>query len=292
MDNCTLVIWLLIASVLILDTIVLYIRYPSTGRKKKGMYDIGKSMTIGGREVQEDQIGDMTTAAGVMAVLADGAGKAYGGRIASRTAVDTCIDIFSDYNAFHNPQYFFRKAFHCANKEILKALGDDSRGSASVGCVIVRAGFLYYALVGNVKICVYREGNLVPVSSGHTVAVLAEQKFHEGTISREDALALLENKRLYNYLGQDGFKDIELFDAPIRMKQDDIVVLMSDGIYDLIGTRQIEEVLAGSADCQQKAYDIIELVNQYPKEEKDNASIVLLGMGDIVRAYEKAEFRI
>ena len=289
MDNCTLV---LIASVFILDTIVLYIRYPSTDKKKQGMYDIGKSMTIGGREVQEDQIGDMTTAAGVMAVLADGAGKAYGGRIASRTAVDTCIDIFSDYNAFHNPQYFFRKAFHRANKEILKALGDDSRGSASVGCVIVRAGFLYYALVGNVKICVYREGNLVPVSSGHTVAMLAEQKFHEGTISREDALALLENKRLYNYLGQDGFKDIELFDAPIRMKQDDIVVLMSDGIYDLIGIRQIEEVLAGSADCQQKAYDIIELVNQYPKEEKDNASIVLLGMGDIVRAYEKAKFRI
>ena len=277
MDNCTLVIGLLIASVFILDTIVLYIRYPSTDKKKQGMYDIGKSMTIGGREVQEDQIGDMTTAAGVMAVLA---------------AVDTCIDIFSDYNAFHNPQYFFRKAFHRANKEILKVLGDDSRGSASVGCVIVRAGFLYYALVGNVKICVYREGNLVPVSSGHTVAMLAEQKFHEGTISREDALALLENKRLYNYLGQDGFKDIEVFDAPIRMKQDDIVVLMSDGIYDLIGIRQIEEVLAGSADCQQKAYDIIELVNQYPKEEKDNASIVLLGMGDIVRAYEKAKFRI
>ncbi len=78
MDNCTLVIGLLIASVLILDTIVLYIRYPSTDKKKKGLYDIGKSMTIGGREVQEDQIGDMTTAAGVMAVLADGAGKEIG----------------------------------------------------------------------------------------------------------------------------------------------------------------------------------------------------------------------
>ncbi len=273
MDNCILVIWLLVACVLLLDTVALYIRYPS--RKKEGPM-IGKSMTIGGREVQEDQIGDMETAAGVMAVLADGAGKAYGGRIASRTAVNTCLDIFSDYNAFYNPQYFFRKVFHCANKEILKVLGDDSRGSASMGCVMLRAGYLYYALVGNVKVCVYREGNLVPISSGHTVAVLAEQKFHEGTISREDALTLLNNKRLYNYLGQDGFKDIELFDAPVRMKQGDIAVLMSDGVYELLGTREIEAVLGKKADCQQKAYDIIELVNQAPGEEKDNASIILL----------------
>lgn len=278
MDNWLLVIGLLAACVLMLDAAALYIRCPS---KKEKLPDIGKSMTIGGREIQEDQVGSLETAAGIMAVLADGAGKAYGGRIASRIAVDTCVDIFGDYNAFHNPQYFFRKAFHRANKEILKALGDDSRGSASVGCVMIREGFLYYALVGNVKICVYREGNLVPVSSGHTVAVLAEQRFHEGTISREDALRLLENKRLYNYLGQDGFRDIELFDAPIRMKRDDIVVLMSDGVYELLGARELEAVLKGTGDCQQKAYDIIELVNQNPKEEKDNASIILLGTGDM-----------
>lgn len=146
--------------------------------------------------------------------------------------------------------------------------------------------------MGNVKICVYREGNLIPVSTGHTVAVLAEQKFHEGTISREDALALLENKRLYNYLGQDGFKDIELFDAPVKLKRGDIVVLMSDGIYDLLGVREIEAVLKSDLDCQQMAYDIIELVNRHPGEEKDNASIILLGMGKGADTYAKAKFGI
>ncbi|MCM1183233.1 MAG: protein phosphatase 2C domain-containing protein [Roseburia sp.] len=289
MDSWFLAISLLIACVLLLDTAALYMwRAPQRERRP----DIGRSMTIGGREIQEDQFGDMETPAGIMAVLADGAGKACGGRIAARIAVDTCMEIFSDYNAFHNPQYFFRKAFHRANREILKALGDDSRGSAGVGCVMLREGFLYYALVGNVRICVYREGSLVPVSSGHTVAVLAERKFREGTISREDALRLLENKRLYNYLGQDGFKDIELFDAPVRMKAGDIVVLMSDGVYELLGTREIEAVLGGPGDCRRKAYDIIELVNQNPKEDKDNASIVLLGTGDADKAYEKAEFGI
>lgn len=279
---------LLCVIIFILDFAKLFIKKPIPEK----IPDIGKSMTIGGREVQEDQVGAMETKNGVMAVLADGAGKEYGGRIASRIAVDTCMDIFGDFNAFHNPQYYFRKAFHCANLEILKALGDENRGSASAGCVFVASGYLYYAQVGNVKICVHREGNLIPVSTGHTLAVLAEQKFHEGTISREDALTLLKNKRLYNYLGQDDFKDIELFDAPVRLKRGDIVVLMSDGVYDLLGVRELEAVLNGDADCQRKAYDIIELVNQHAGEEKDNASIILLGMGKGANTYAKAEFGI
>lgn len=269
---------LLMACILVLEAIK---NAPgNSGVQVKKYVDIGKSMTIGSREVQEDQVAAMETAAGTMAVLADGAGQAYGGRIASKIAVETCMDIFKDYNAFNNPQYYFRKAYNCANKEILKALGDERRGSASVGCVLICQGFLYYALVGNVKICVYREENLVPVSSGHTVAVLAEQKFHEGTISREDALTLLENRRLYNYLGQDGFRDIEFFDTPVRLKRGDIVVLMSDGIYELLDFKEVERILGNGDGCQEKAFEIIELVNQNNSELKDNASIVLLGIED------------
>ena len=128
------------------------------------------------------------------------------------------------------------------------------------------------------EICVYRDGSLVPLSVGHTVAVLAEQKFHEGKLSRQDALHMLEDQRLYNYLGKDDFKDIEIFDAPVKLIQDDIVVLMSDGIYDCLSTRAIEEVLYKDSDCQQKAYELIELVNTNSAEEKDNASIILIGI--------------
>lgn len=245
--------------------------------KGKGKMDVGACMTIGGRDVQEDQYGWVTTAAGMMAVLADGAGKTFGGRIASKLAVDTCLDIFQDYNAFHNPQYYFRKAFHAANKEILKALEDETYGSASVGCVLIRDGYLYYAVVGNVKAGVFRDGNLVTVSSGHTVAVLAEEKFREGRLSRQDAITMLENRRLYNYLGKDDFQDIELFDAPVHLKQGDIVVLMSDGVYDLLGYKEIELILEETTtDCNEKAFKIMESVNQNTSEWKDNASIILL----------------
>ena len=238
--------------------------------------DVGSSMTIGGREVQEDYVGTLATPAGLLAVLADGMGKTYGARIASRTAVETCLDLFRDYNAFDNPQYYFRKAFHAANRAILRELGDEGYGAASVGAAMIQDNWLFYAAVGNVKLCVYRGGDLVPVSAGHTLDVLAEEHFQTGKLSREDALAMLENHRLYNYLGQDGFKDIEIFDRPIALQKGDIIVLMSDGLYELIPWKEIEDVLAGGEDCQSMAYALIEKVNQNTAEDRDNASIILI----------------
>ena len=238
-------------------------------------FKVGKAMTIGDRQVQEDDYGVCQSTDGFMAVLADGMGKNYGGKVSSRIAVDTMKELFRLYRSSENPAYFFRKSYHRVNTEILKQL-DDGRGGASVGTVLIKDNYLYYAVAGNVKIAVYRGGNLVPGSSGHTIDVLAGDKFVEGTITREEALKLLDNTRMYNYVGQDGFREIEFFDTPIRLRDRDIVVLMSDGLYEGMDWKTIEELLSGRKKCQQKAYEVIEQINAGSRKEKDNASIVLV----------------
>ena len=269
-----LIFLLLLCAAIILLLVLRF--FPQQKAGPSSELDIGSSMTIGSREIQEDEVGTLATTAGLLAVLADGMGKEFGARIASRTAVGTFLDLFRDYNAFDNPQYYYRKAFNAANRAILKEFGDEGYGAASLGAAMIQQNWLYYAVVGNVKICIYRKGDLVPVSAGHTLDVLAENHFRIGKLSREDALTMLENHRLYNYLGQDGFKDIELFDRPIALQPGDIVVLMSDGVYDLIPWKDLEAILAVGQDCQSMAYEIIEQVNQNKSEIKDNASIILI----------------
>lgn len=238
-------------------------------------FRVGRAMTIGTRQVQEDNYGICQGPDAFLAVLADGMGKSYGGKVSSRIAVETLKDMFTCYQSAENPAYFFQRSFRMANTAILDEL-DDGRGGASVGAVLIRDNQLYYAVAGNVKVAVYRRGGLVPLSTGHTIDMLAEGKFMEGSITRQQALELLENKRLYNYIGQDGFEEIEFFDTPVRLKEKDIVVLMSDGLYEGTDWRRIEELLAGRGKLQQKAYEIIEAVNTGIQKEKDNASIVLV----------------
>lgn len=243
--------------------------------KKRSVCDNGASKTIGDRELQEDEYGITETEDGIMAVLADGMGKQFGGKIAARTAVQVFLDMFEDKNAFYNPQYSFRRAFQGANREILNQL-EENQGCASVAAVMVKERKLYYSTVGNVKVAVYRNRELVPVTSGHTISMLAKQKYKEGKLTRQEAVSLLDHHRLYNYVGQDGFRDVEFFDTPISLYGGEYVLLMTDGLYETVRWKDIEDCLEVEGNSQKKAFAIIELVNKSQKEEKDNAAVVVL----------------
>lgn len=249
----------------------------SKKRKNRGFCETGASKTIGDREVQEDEYGITETEEGLMAVLADGMGKHYGGKIASRMAVNVFQDLFEDRNAFYNPQYSFRKAFQAANREILNQL-EEEQGRASVGAVLIKNRKLYYAVVGNVKIAVYRNHELVSVSFGHTIGVLANQKYEEGKLTRQEALSLMNHHRLYNFVGRDGFQDVEFFDTPIALYGGEYVLLMSDGMYETARWKDMEDCLEGEGSCQDKAFRLVELVNRSEEEEKDNASVVVINI--------------
>lgn len=265
----------LFGTVLIVERMRLSLHFKK--RKNRGFCETGASKTIGDREVQEDEYGITETEEGLMAVLADGMGKHYGGKIASRTAVNVFRDLFEDRNAFYNPQYSFRKAFQAANREILNQL-EEEQGSASVGAVLIKNRKLYYAVVGNVKIAVYRNHELVSVSFGHTIGVLANQKYEEGKLTRQEALSLMNHHRLYNFVGRDGFQDVEFFDTPIALYGGEYVLLMSDGMYETARWKDMEDCLEGEGSCQDKAFRLVELVNRSEEEEKDNASVVVINI--------------
>lgn len=64
-----------------------------TGRVMR-RFRVGRAMTIGTRQVQEDNYGICQGPDAFMAVLADGMGKNYGGKVSSRIAVETMKDLF------------------------------------------------------------------------------------------------------------------------------------------------------------------------------------------------------
>ena len=51
---------------------------------------------------------------------------------------------------------------------------------------------------------------------------------------------------------------------------------MSDGLYELIPWKEIEDILSSGQDCQSMAYSLVEKVNQSSLQDKDNASVILL----------------
>lgn len=238
--------------------------------------DIGVSKTIGDRELQEDQCAYVEKDESLLLAMSDGMGRSFGGKIAATIAVDTSIDLFDGYNPFDTPNYYFRKSYSTINREILQTL-DGTNGYASLLNVLIKDDYLYYALVGNIKLFIFRKDKLIEVTYGHTIDMLVNEQYKKGKIKRIDAINALSEKRSYNFIGRDGFYDIEFFDEPIYLKASDIVVIMTDGAIDTLGHKEIEDFLQHNKENMQKAsYKLVEKINIHESDEKDNSSIMLI----------------
>lgn len=235
----------------------------------------GIAQTTGSRQVQADVAQVWTNRAGTMAVLADGIGSANTGAVCAQIAADAILDRFEPYHELHDPAYFFQSAFREANRRIQKTAGE-RRGGASAGAAFLNRSHLYYAVAGDVRIAILRGEEIIPLSKGQTIDVLAAQAYAEGKISRQDTLWSMEEKRIWNYLGQDGFREIEICDHPILLKQGDKVLLMSKGIFEEISWSETEDILVDGAPLQELAERIVDAVDQKKNPQADNGSVILI----------------
>ncbi len=247
---------------------------PQRKVRRRRKNPIGSAMTLGEREIQQDHLGSALGDEGTLMVLADGMGRGEGGKIAARIAVEVFQDLYNEYQTFDKPQYYFKRAFNLANHRILTVL-EERQGMASVAVAMVRDGRLYYALVGSVQVAVFRNGNLIPVTEGQTIDVIARHQYEEGRLSKQTAIKLLEQQRLYNVLGTYEFRDIEFFSKPLELYDDDVVVLMTDGVTHALKWVDIEDALDQGTTPEEMAWNVIEAVKKSTVGDKDNASVLV-----------------
>ena len=230
--------------------------------------EIGAASTLGTREIQQDYFGVKKNQESLLMLLADGIGA--DGEIAAKLAGD----LFEDKNAVNKPQYFFQRAANATQKKITNML-EERQGETSLAAVMLNGAQLFYTVVGNCRVTVFRDGDLIPVSEGQTVDILARHRYNEGRISKQETLALLDKHRRYNVLGQDSFSEIEIFSKPLELRQKDLVVVMSEGIFNTLSWIEIESILDKNLSVQNLADEMISAVNNSPMVDKDNATILI-----------------
>ncbi|WP_238858910.1 protein phosphatase 2C domain-containing protein [Clostridium sp. YIM B02569] len=225
--------------------------------------EIANEIFIGNEEIQEDYLEVVNKSNGTMAVLADGLGKNEAGRISSIVAVKTISKLFKEEGNKEKITYFFKKAFNKASREIIKRVEKD-KGGASVLSVIIYDNLLSYALVGDVMLAIFRNKELVKLSNGHSISEVAKKQYYNGKIQKDQALYALKEKKLLYYIGQESFRDIEISETPIEIQKNDIIILMSRGVYEGLRWIEIERILGN------KKANINEICGQIMENVKDN----------------------
>lgn len=236
----------------------------------------GMSQTTGNKEIQADAMNITITSAGKLAVMADGIGKENTGKVCAALAVREFTEAFSFYKTLQKPEYFFERTMYSLHRNMQKVL-EERHGGASVGIVFLTEGRLYYAMAGLIRIALLRNGELIPLSEGQTVGVLAQRAYQNGKISRRETIWSLEDSELWNYVGKDGFHQMEICEVPVELKKGDLAVMMTKGIFEEVSYAELEKILLNPAlTAQEKADRVIRKAELSDAQDKENGSIMVL----------------
>lgn len=255
---------------------LLIIRGILAQKMEKGKIYIGNGQTIGRRDEQDDYFSTAETAHGTIAVLADGISGLANGRMASTIAVTTFIEEFKKLGSLNQLQDFLKKAAMSSNHMIVENLNGSNGGTTLVTAIIDNDGYLHWGAVGDSVITIFRNGEFLGINQKHIFESVLTERYIAGEISQLEVQENPLKKRLINYLGYAGFKNLDTGNNPIQLHKGDKVCLFSDGIYDALTEVEMEKILSQQAPPYDLAQNIIKAVEQKRLKNQDNATILIL----------------
>ncbi len=256
--------------------VLLLIRGILSRKMDKGKIYIGNGQTIGRRDEQDDYFSTAETTHGTIAVLADGISGLANGRMASTIAVTTFIEEFKKLSSLSNLQNFFKEAARASNHMIVENLNGSNGGTTLVTAIIDSEGYLHWGAVGDSVLTIFRNGEFLAINQKHIFESVLTERYIAGEISQLEVQENPLKKRLVNYLGYEGFKNLDTGNNPIQLNRGDKVCLFSDGIYDALTEVEMEKILSQHAPPYDLAQSIIKAVEQKRLKNQDNATIVIL----------------
>ncbi len=231
----------------------------------------------GEEEIQEDYFDIAKNKDATLVVMSDGLGKNEAGKISSFSSVKTIEKMFLEEYSNEKINYFFKKAFNKVNHEIIKRVEKDKGGTSTLSAIIEKES-LHYASLGDVMIALFRGNELIKLNESHCINEVAKREYYKGKVEKIEALQVLNNKKILYYLGQENFDNSKIEMDSIKLEKNDLLLIMSRGIYENIRWVDLENILAENKKQLDTALNNIILETEekrYGRINK-NGSIILI----------------
>jgi len=214
---------------------------------------------------------------GLVLVVSDGMGGALAGDVASRMAVDSVRKMLvGEGDAVCDPDLdlvdCLKSATHYANNAIHLKSQEDSRcagmGATFTGAAI-RGESLDFVQVGDSRGYVIRKDHIRLATKDQS---LVQQLVDVGQISESEAETHMFRNVILQALGAQS--EVNPVTGRIRLRQDDLVLLCSDGLSGKLRAEDIQQIVLNSKGDLSKACDaLIDEANNRGGE--DNITVVL-----------------
>lgn len=231
------------------------------------------------RKYNQDHIGYKQSLG--IAVLADGMGGHNSGEVAAEMAVEL---VFQELQKLANQQSsaaitgsqlldYVSNTISNSNTEIFEAANthEQHKGmGTTIVAAIVEGSHIYAGHVGDSRLYLYRDQVLRRITKDHS---LVQSLIDKGFYTEREARNASVGNVVTRALGSKA--EVEVDTRRIEIEAQDVFLLCSDGLTDMVSDWQIAEVInENSMDLDKTSTELVNLANKYGG--KDNISVILI----------------
>ncbi len=191
------------------------------------------------KQVNEDAGHLQMTARGQLGLVCDGMGGHSHGQAASNTAVATIVAGLAQTASELTPGEQLVRAIQSANQAVYQQGGSaemHARPGSTCVAVLLHEHGADIAHVGDSRAYLIRNGQIHRMTRDHSVV---QQMLDAGMLTEEQAADHPDSNRITRALGMAPTLDVELRPGPTQLSQDDIFLLTSDGLTDLVSDQEL-----------------------------------------------------
>ena len=167
---------------------------------------------------------------------------------------------------------------NAAVRDLEDGKGNPLNGGTTVVATIIEENKLYWLSVGDSKIYLIRDKNIVAVNREHNFRMRLDERLKSGAITKEQYKKEEgQAEALISYLGIEDLTLMDINKKPFLLQENDIVLLCSDGLYKCLKESEIGElVYYEEPDMERAARRLTNVVLKRKKRSQDNTSLVIM----------------
>ena len=226
------------------------------------------------RELNEDYCNVIVGYPAVPAcfIVADGMGGHQCGEIASKKAVEVATEelLACNWETDSIPD-LLKEIILRANQKVYEfsQLEESTRG---MGTTLIVAVFknrkLYIGHVGDSRVYLIREGSINKLTWDHS---FIEELVKNGSITRDEAQNHPKKNLITRAVGYE--LDLQVDTYEVDVKEEDVVVLCTDGLTNMLIDEQMLDIINNAEDLQKACDTLVETANNNGGE--DNITVIL-----------------
>jgi len=241
-------------------------------------YSITQDSHIGGRRLNEDSVGHVSTERSLLLVVADGMGGHPKGEVASKLAMGVVFDLFRAKAQPELPDValFLQDALMQANEALVRyarteGLSDSPR--TTLVAAVIQDGRITWIHCGDSRFYLLRDGAVFAKTLDHSLLERDRQ------LGRPPASQLPGYRNaLFTCIGSETRPVFNLA-GPVALRGGDRVLLCSDGIWSVVEDANLAHALLGKK-IKQAVPQLVQQAIRLGGPNGDNASCIALAWGD------------